>query len=66
LSSVLSPKKETSVNVRLEVKEGGRMARKGYTPEQIINKPRKSEVLPSQGPTVGEAIWPMLMSATLT
>ena len=31
------------------------MVRKGYTPEQIISKLRKAEVLPSQGATVGEA-----------
>ena len=32
----LPPKKESSVNVRLGVEKGGRMVRKGYTPEQII------------------------------
>ena len=31
------------------------MARKGYTPEQIINKLREAEVLLSQGTTAGEA-----------
>ena len=31
------------------------MVRKGYTPEQIINKLREAEVLLSQGATVGEA-----------
>jgi len=31
------------------------MARKGYTPEQIISKLREAEVLLSQGATVGEA-----------
>ncbi len=31
------------------------MARKGYTPEQIINKLREAEVLLSQGATAGEA-----------
>jgi len=51
----LPPKKESSVNVRLEVKKGGRMVRKGYTQEQIINKLREAEVLLSQGTTVGEA-----------
>ena len=30
------------------------MVRKGYTPEQIINKLREAEVLLSQGATVGE------------
>jgi putative transposase len=30
------------------------MVRKGYTPEQIINKLREAEVLLSQGTTVGE------------
>jgi putative transposase len=29
------------------------MARKGYTPEQIINKLREAEVLLSQGNTIG-------------
>ncbi len=31
------------------------MVRKGYTPEQIINKLREAEVLLSQGATTGEA-----------
>ncbi len=31
------------------------MVRKGYTPEQIINKLREAEVLLSQGATIGEA-----------
>ena len=31
------------------------MAKKGYTPEQIINKLREAEVLLSQGATAGEA-----------
>ena len=31
------------------------MVRKGYTPEQIINKLREAEVLISQGATAGEA-----------
>jgi hypothetical protein len=31
------------------------MAKKGYTPEQIINKLREAEVLLSQVLTVGEA-----------
>ncbi len=31
------------------------MARKGYTPEQVINKLREAEVLLSQGATAGEA-----------
>jgi len=30
------------------------MVKKGYTPEQIINKLREAEVLLSQGVTVGE------------
>ena len=30
------------------------MVRKGYTPEQIINKLREAEVLLSQGDTAGE------------
>jgi putative transposase len=30
------------------------MVKKGYTPEQIINKLREAEVLLSQGATVGE------------
>ena len=29
------------------------MARKGYTPEQIINKLREAEILLSQGNTIG-------------
>jgi transposase-like protein len=39
----------------LKRKEGGRMVKKGYTPEQIINKLRKVEVLLSQGNSIGEA-----------
>ena len=31
------------------------MVRKGYTPEQIINKLREAEVLINQGATAGEA-----------
>ena len=31
------------------------MARKGYTPEQIINRLREAEILLSQGATIGEA-----------
>ena len=31
------------------------MAKKGYTPEQIINKFREAEILLNQGSTVGEA-----------
>jgi putative transposase len=31
------------------------MAKKGYTPEQIINKLRKAEVYLSQGKSIGEA-----------
>ncbi len=31
------------------------MVKKGYTPEQIINKLREAEVLISQGATAGEA-----------
>jgi transposase-like protein len=30
------------------------MVKKGYTPEQVINKLREAEVLLSQGATVGE------------
>ena len=31
------------------------MAKKGYTPEQIINKLREAEILLSQGSSIGEA-----------
>ena len=31
------------------------MAKKGYVPEQIINKLREAEILLSQGNTIGEA-----------
>jgi len=31
------------------------MAKKGYTPEQIINKLREAEILLSQGNSIGEA-----------
>ena len=40
--------KVPSVNVILEVEKGGRMVRKGYTPQQIISKLREAEVLLSQ------------------
>jgi transposase-like protein len=32
------------------------MARKGYTPEQVIGKLREVEVLVHQGKTIGEAV----------
>ena len=41
--------------VDFERKEGGKMAKKGYTPEQIINKLREAEILLSQGNNIGEA-----------
>ena len=31
------------------------MVRKGYTPEQIINRLREAEILLSRGATIGEA-----------
>ena len=31
------------------------MDKKGYTPEQVINKLREAEILLSQGNTIGEA-----------
>ena len=31
------------------------MVRKGYTPEQIINKLHEAEILVNQGATIGEA-----------
>ena len=31
------------------------MAKKGYTPEQIINKLREAEIVLSQGSSIGEA-----------
>ena len=31
------------------------MVKKGYTPEQIINKLREAEILLNQGATIGEA-----------
>jgi putative transposase len=31
------------------------MAKKGYTPEQIINKLREAEIILSQGNSIGEA-----------
>ena len=41
--------------VRVRIKEKGeRMARTSYTPERIINKLRKAEVLLSQGARIGE------------
>jgi putative transposase len=35
--------------------KGGSMVKKGYTPEQIINKLREAEILLSQGSSVAEA-----------
>ena len=32
------------------------MAKKGYAPEQIINKLREAEILLSQGNSIGEAV----------
>ena len=37
------------------LERGNGMVRKGYTPEQIINKLREAEILLKQGATVGEA-----------
>jgi len=51
----LPPKKESSCNVRLGPRKGGKVTRKGYRPEQIINKLREVEILLSQGVTVAEA-----------
>jgi putative transposase len=36
-------------------KGGGKMAKKGYTPEQIINKLREAEILLNQGKSICEA-----------
>jgi len=41
------------------------MARRIYTPERIINKLRKAEVLLSQGSTVGEAARKIGITASL-
>ena len=38
-----------------KLRKGELMVRKGYTPEQIINKLREAEILLNQGATVGEA-----------
>ena len=35
--------------------KGESMDKKGYTPEQVINKLREAEILLSQGNTIGEA-----------
>ncbi len=43
LVSGVPPKKESNYNVSLEGQKGGQMARKGFTPEQIINKLREKE-----------------------
>jgi len=51
----LPPGKVSRGHVRLEIKEEGRMAKKGYTPEQIINKLREAEIILSQGNNIGEA-----------
>jgi len=38
-----------------KLRKGELMVRKGYTPEQVINKLREAEILLNQGATVGEA-----------
>ena len=45
----LPPENDTNYNI---VKGGKQMVRKGYTPEQIINKLREAELLLSQGNTI--------------
>jgi len=39
----------------LKEEKGGDMVKKGYTPEQIINKLREAEILLSQGNSIIEA-----------
>ena len=52
----LPPKRESSYNVRLEAKEGGYfMAKRFYSPEQIINKLREAEIHINQGIPITEA-----------
>ena len=39
----------------LDHREGGRLARRRHTPEQVINKLREAEVAIAEGNTVAEA-----------
>jgi putative transposase len=49
------PKRYPQVVLDLGMKKGGDMVKKGYTPEQIINKLREAEILLSQGSSIVEA-----------
>ena len=51
----MPPEKESNCNVSLEGHKGGQVARKGFTPEQIISKLREAEVHISQGVSIAEA-----------
>jgi hypothetical protein len=47
------------------VKRGHGMIRKGYTPEQIINKLREAEILLSHGAMVGEQLDELLKNTNV-
>ena len=49
------PKRYPQVVLDFEMEKGGDMVKKGYTPEQIINKLREAEILLSQGNSIIEA-----------
>jgi hypothetical protein len=49
------PERYPEVVLDLGMKKGGIMVKKGYTPEQIINKLREAEILLSQGSSIVEA-----------
>jgi transposase-like protein len=51
----LPPKRYPQNHVRLGKDNGGNMVKKGYTPEQIINKLREAEIMISQGNRIMEA-----------
>ena len=55
LCETCPPKRSPVIMLDWNLERGNGMVRKGYTPEQIINKLREAEILLNQGATVVEA-----------
>jgi len=55
VSVTCPPKTVPDIMLGIDKKGGNSMVRKGYTPEQIINKLREAEIQINQGITIGEA-----------
>lgn len=54
-----------SIELVLGLQKTGALARKRYSPEQIIMKLREAEVLLSQGQTVGQVCRPLEISVQI-